>query len=186
MSSAAIAFVGKYRSYGRSDAFIRFVHAVILHLFTGFWLTVTLACLFFLSLLFTNAVIASYLFMRYVTLVRASGTRAGSAEWAREVRRRVRGEELKEQAKDQDTQDDVPIELESKAEVRELEEHDDARSDGSAVDDTTVVFGEGSPDRQFFKELDGQEPPVVKIEPSAVEAVEFEQPALAEQVVDAL
>lgn len=124
--------------------------------------------------------LGTYLFLRYVTLVRADGPRAGSVEWAREVKRRVRGGNVKAEPKTEESISN-PNDQEQ-PDVKE-EPHDDSQSDGSAVDDTTVVIGEDSPDRRFsFKELDGRDSPVfVKREP-IVTAVETEQP----QVVEAL
>jgi len=124
--------------------------------FIGFWLAITLVALFLVSFFLTNTMIGAYLFLRYVTLVRANGPRTGSVEFVQELKSRVRGRTGRP-APAIDTQ-----EIQQKD-----EQQDDAKSDGSAVDDNTVIIGEESPDRRFsFKDLDGRDSPVfVKAEP---------------------
>lgn len=116
-----------------------------------------------MSLFLTNAVIGSYLVVRYVSLVRAGGARVGSIEWAREVKQRVRGEPIKVKTSggQQIKREGVEQHAFPEADGQE-DHHDDARSDGSAVDDTTVVIGEQSPDRKkWLRDLEGPESPVL-------------------------
>lgn len=131
--------------------------------YIGFWLAATLTVLFFVSLFLTNAVVGSYLIVRYVSLVRAGGARAGSIEWAREVKKRVRGEPIKVKSSGVQQIKQEEAEKHAFADAEEQEDHhDDARSDGSAIDDTTVVIGEQSPDRKkWLRDLEGPESPVL-------------------------
>ncbi|THH20771.1 hypothetical protein EUX98_g8519 [Antrodiella citrinella] len=115
--------------------------------------------LFCVSLFLTSATLGTYLFLRYVTLVRADGPRAGSVEWARELKSRVRGRSGNPAASDA-TQH-------TRSTVKDEPDHDDAKSEGSG-DDNTVVIEDESPDRRFsFKELDaeGRESPVLVVKP---------------------
>lgn len=128
-----------------------------------------------MSLVLTNAVVGTYLCLRYFTLVRDEGARAGSVEWAREVQRRVKREVTvkKEEKEEQKTaRPDQMYESELVESDRAEEQSEDGtKSDGSGVpDDVTVVIGEGSPEGEFkVLAMDSGDSPVfVKSEPAMV------------------
>ncbi|KAH8101768.1 hypothetical protein BXZ70DRAFT_931849 [Cristinia sonorae] len=156
--------------------------------FVGFWLGVTLTILLFVSLFLTSAVISTYLFFRYVTLVRTDGPRDGSVQWAREVRRRVRGarQEATHEGKPHSEEVDSAKQDPAADDQAKVEMQDDLKSEGSVVDDATVFIGEDSPDRRdSYKEMDGRDSPVFvkrEMEPG-VTTVEVTPPN--GQVVDA-
>ncbi|TCD67373.1 hypothetical protein EIP91_010193 [Steccherinum ochraceum] len=172
--------------------------------FVGFWLLLTLTLLLFVSFFLTNAVVGTYLLLRYVKLVRTGGPRAGSLEWAREVKRRARGEdqlqdvrevkaepESEDSEKLQDAEDQVSPSTDERNQPEEdLEQFEAEEKESEPEDDTTVVIGDGSPDRRFtFKELamDGHDSPVfVKQEPVVLTEVMPEMRMPLASVVDAL